>query len=307
MNNYAVKKLYSKKRTELPSINSLLIISLGLIFFTMISFALVYAETIPVDVGGASFDVEYTVDQVVINSVIAEFEPSNDYAGLIISVDVSGSPGNLELTLDRSFMDSIFDGVDDDYFVLVDGIEPNFTETKNTQSRILNIEIPFGSEDVEIIGTVFGNSEIPSEDAPEPEILVCSVLCIDGLIQNPDGSCECVPEPVAETPKPVVETPKPVVETPKPVVETPKTQCGPGTVLKDGSCVLDERCGPGTVLKDGACVIDPTSKSSGPSTIREMGTEFAMGMIIAIVIIGAIVVVFLLLAVFGSQFGKWTK
>jgi len=304
MNNYTVKELYSEKHTHLPSINSLLIISLGLIFFTMVSFALVYAETIPVDVEGTSFNVEYTVDQVVINNVITEFEPSNDYAGLIIGVDVSGNPGNLELTLDRSFMDSIFDGMDDDYFVLVDGIEPNFTETKNTQSRTLNIEIPFGSEDIEIIGTVFGNSEIPSEDAPEPEILVCSVLCIDGLIQNPDGSCECVPKPVVDTPvvdTPVVDTP--VVDTP--VVDTPKTQCGPGTVLKNGACVLDERCGPGTVLKDGACVIDPI-QSSG-STSKGMGTEFVMGMIIAIVIAGAILVIIALIAIFGNQFSKWTK
>lgn len=298
MNNFTVRELYSEKHTPLPSTSSLLKISLGLILFTMISTALVYAETIPVDVDGTSFNVEYTVDQVVINNVITEFEPSNDYAGLIIGVDVSGNPGNLELTLDRSFMDSIFDGVDDDYFVLVDGIEPNFTETKNTQSRTLNIEVPFGTEDIEIIGTIFGNSEIPSEDAPEPEILVCSVLCIDGLIQNPDGSCECVPEPV-------VETPKPVEETPKPVEDTPKTQCGPGTILKNGACVLDERCGPGTILMDGACVVDPT-QSSG-STSKGMGTDFATGMIYAIVIAGAILLILALIAMFGKQFRNWTN
>ena len=304
MNNYAIRELYSKKRTELPSINSLLIISLGLIFFTMISFALVYAETIPVDVGGASFDVEYTATGMTVSGIVAD----TDFVSLILTVDVTESSGTLDITLDRSLLDSTFQGLDDDFIILADGDEPNFSEVDtSSQSRTLSIELPAGTEEIEIIGSAFGDSTpITSEDAPEP-VLVCSVLCIDGLIQNPDGSCECVPEPVAETPKPVVETPKPVVETPKPVVEAPKTQCGPGTVLKDGSCVLDERCGPGTVLEDGACVIDPTSKSSGPSTIREMGTEFAMGMIVAIAIIGAIVVVFLLLAVFGSQFGKWTK
>ena len=305
MNDYAIKKLYSKKRTELPSINSMLIISLGLIFFTMISFALVYAETIPVDVGGTSFDVEYTATGMTVSGIVSD----TDFVSLILTVDVTESSGTLDITLDRSLLDSTFQGLDDDFIILADGDEPNFSEVDtSSQSRTLSIELPAGTEEVEIIGSAFGDStSIPSEDAPEPEIVACSVLCIDGLIQNPDGSCECVPKPVVDTPKPVVETPKPVVETPKPVVETPKTQCGPGTVLKDGSCVLDERCGPGTVLEDGACVIDPTSKTSGPSTIREMGTEFAMGMIIAIAIIGAIVVVFLLLAVFGSQFGKWTN
>jgi len=36
---------------------------------------------------------------------------------------------------------------------------------------------------------------------------------------------------------------------------TPEIKCGPGTVLKDGVCVIDERCGPGTVLKDGICQV----------------------------------------------------
>ena len=49
---------------------------------------------------------------------------------------------------------------------------------------------------------------------------------------------------------------------------TPKTECGPGTVLKDDVCVLDERCGPGTVLEDGVCVLnnpdtEPSSKGGG--------------------------------------------
>jgi len=55
--------------------------------------------------------------------------------------------------------------------------------------------------------------------------------------------------------------------TPEPVDDTPKTQCGLGTILKDGVCVLDERCGSGTVLnEDGQCVVDtkqsPESESS---------------------------------------------
>jgi hypothetical protein len=204
--------------------------------------------------------------------MITEYEPDDDYAGLIIGVDVTGNPGTLELTLDRSFMDSIFDGIDDDYFVLVDGLEPNFTETINIQSRTLNIEVPFGTEDIEIIGTVFGQSmeETPVEETPVEET------------------------PVEETPveeTPVEETP--VEETP--IDTTPKTQCGPGTVLKDGACILDERCGPGTVLKDGACVIDPTSKSPSFSG-KGMGKESIMGFAIAFIGAGIVAVVFGIIA-----------
>ncbi len=249
-----------------PNCGTILKISLGLVLFTILSFALVYAEMIPVDVAGTTYDVEYVADQVIVNNIIAEYEPDSDYAGLLIDVEVTGSSGTLKITLDRSFMDSVFDGVDDDYFVLVDGDEPIFTETQNTsQSRTLSIELPLGSEDLEIIGTVFGSS------VEEP------------VIEEP---------PVIED-KPVVTTPpvedKPVVTTPpvedKPVVTTPKVQCGPGTVLKDGACVLDQRCGPGTVLKDGACVLDSTPK---PTSVKGMGKELVIGVVAAFVVAGTI-------------------
>ncbi|MCV0431806.1 MAG: hypothetical protein K5781_09575, partial [Nitrosopumilus sp.] len=87
------------------------------------------------------------------------------------------------------------------------------------------------------------------------------------------------------------ETPEetPVEETPEetPVDDTPKTQCGPGTILKNGACVLDERCGPGTILKDGACVLDSTPQSPSVS-VKGMGKEMVMGIIIAFVGAGVV-------------------
>ena len=47
-------------------------------------------------------------------------------------------------------------------------------------------------------------------------------------------------------------------ETTETVVETSKTQCGPGTIPKDGVCVLDERCGSGTIFDEDtySCILD---------------------------------------------------
>ena len=134
----------------------------------------------------------------------------------------------------------------------------------------MSIELPAGTEEIEIIGSVFGQSveETPVEETPVEET------------------------PVEETPveeTPVEETP--VEETP--VEETPKTQCGPGTVLKNGACVLDERCGPGTVLKDGACILDSTSS---PSSSKGMGKETIMGFAIAFVGAGIVAVIFGIIA-----------
>jgi hypothetical protein len=220
----------------------------------MLSTALVYAETMSVDVEGNSFDIEYDATGMTVSGI----EADTDFISLILTVDVTASSGTLEITLDRSFFDSTYQGLDDDFILLADGDEPNFSETNTSpQSRTLSIELPAGTEEIEIIGSVFG--------------------------QTPT-----VEPPVVETPivePPVVETP--VVETP--VDNTPKTQCGPGTVLKDGACILDERCGPGTVLKDGACVLDSTTQTSSSS--KGMGKESVMGFVAAFVIAGIVAVI----------------
>ena len=264
MNNLAIKELYSDKHTTLPSVSSLLKISLGLILFTMLSTALVYAETMSVDVEGNSFDIEYDATGMTVSGI----EADTDFISLILTVDVTASSGTLEITLDRSFFDSTYQGLDDDFILLADGDEPNFSETNTSpQSRTLSIELPAGTEEIEIIGSVFGQT--PTVEPP--------------VVETPT-----VEPPVVETPivePPVVETP--VVETP--VDNTPKTQCGPGTVLKDGACVLDERCGPGTVLKDGACVLDSTTQTSSSS--KGMGKESVMGFVAAFVIAGIVAVI----------------
>ncbi len=247
-----VEKFQSKKLIHSPNVNSLLKISLGLILFTIISSALVYAETVTVNVDGTSYDVDYTSNQVVVNSIVAESEPSSDYAGLIVNVDVTGNFGTLDFIFDRTFFDSTFDGVDDPFFVIADGLEVIFTETITTSSRTLSIEVPMGTEDLEIIGTIFGSSLSVSVD-------------------DSDSADKAAADKAAAD-------------------DTPKTQCGPGTILKNGACVLDDRCGPGTVLKDGACVVEPIQKSSSTS-VSGLGKDLGLGLIAAIVIAGVIAII----------------
>jgi len=266
-------KLQSERLKYFPNVTSLLKISLGLVLFTIISSALVYAETGSVNIEGNSFDVEYTATGMTVSG----FEADLDFISLILTVDVSDSGGTLDITFDRSFFDSIFNGADDDFIILADGDEPNFTETETTtQSRTLSIELPAGTEEVEIIGSVFGDStSIPVDETPE--------------------QVDETPEQVDETPEQVDETPEQVDETPEQVDETPKTQCGPGTILKDGACVLDESCGPGTVLKDGACVLESTPTPSETS-VKGIGMELVIGSIAAFGIAGVIGIILALIS-----------
>ena len=226
MSDYVVEKLISK-RTSFLNVNTFLKITLGLVLFTILSFALVYAETISVDVDGTTYDVEYTATGMTVSAIEADL----DFISLILAVDVTDSPGILDITLDRSFFDSTFNGLDEDFIILADGTEPTFTETtSNSQSRILRIDLPSGTEDVEIIGSAFGNPSIPVE------------------------------EPVIE---------EPVIDD-NPIVTTPKIQCGPGTILKDGTCVLDS-----------------TSKPTQTS-VKGMGKELVMGVVVAFIVAGTV-------------------
>ncbi len=215
-------------------------------------------ETLSVTVDGMPFDVNFST----MGLNVYEIESDTDSMSLIFYVDVSDSNGKLEVTFDREFFDSVYDGVDDQFFILSDGDETIFREIQNTpESRTLSIDVQLGTEELEIIGSEFGFSNV---------------------IETP-----VIETPVIETP--VIETP--VIETP--VIEiVPTNECGPGTVLENDVCVLDQRCGPGTVLENDVCVLDssstvnsPTvSTTSSPSSNKEMIISFSVAFGIAGVI-----------------------
>jgi hypothetical protein len=242
LENKNMNNLKSERLPYFPNVNSLMKISLGLIFFTILSTAFVYAETISVDVDGTSFDVQYTA----VGMTVTGIESDTESVSLIFSVDVTDSTGILNVELERSFFDSIYDDTDDLFFILADGDEAISEEIQSTsQSRSLIITVPSGTEDLEIIGSVFNNS---------------------------------VEEPIVE---------EPIVE------NIPNNECGPGTILEDDICILDQRCGPGTILEDGACVLDSapvTSSSSGNSK------ELIMSITVAFVIAGIIGIILALIS-----------
>ena len=185
-------------------------------------------KTLSVTVDGMPFDVHFSTKGLT----VYEIESDTDSMSLIFYVDVSDSTGKLDVTFERSFFDSVYDGIDDQFFILSDGDETVFRETQtSSESRALSIDVPLGTEELEIIGSEFGFSKVVSIPIEQP-----------------------VEEQVVE----------------EQVVETVSTnECGPGTVLVDNVCVLDQRCGPGTVLVDNVCVLDSSESSSTESSSTE--------------------------------------
>ena len=232
---------------------------------------LVYAApgSVVVDLDGTDVTVNYDAEGVDVLSAEADL----DFISLIIDVEVSGSPGILEITFDRDFFDSVFDGTDDAFIIIADGDEPDFEETDtNADSRTIRIELPTGTDEVEIIGTQFGT---PTE---EPEVVE-----EEPPVEEPEVVEE---EPPVEEPEVVEEEPE-VKDEPKVMEDKPKTECGPGTILKDGVCVLDQTCGPGTILKDGVCVLDATQNKpvgSGRDLAMGIGAAFVIAFIAMIIL-----------------------
>tara|TARA_B110000090_G_scaffold39774_1_gene43984 strand:+ start:1101 stop:1883 length:783 start_codon:yes stop_codon:yes gene_type:complete len=251
LDNKNMNNLKSERVAYLPNVNSLMKISLGLIFFTILSTAFVYAETISADVDGTSFDIVYTT----MGMNIVGIESDTESMSLILSVDVTDLNGKLDVVLDRSFFDSVYDDVDDLFFILADGDEVISEEIQTTsQSRTLSITVPYGTEELEIIGSVFGSSV---EEIIVEEIIVEEII-VEEIIVN----------------------------------DVPDNECGPGTILENNICVLDQRCGPGTILEGNACVLDSTLvKSSTPGHTKEliMSVTTALGIAGIIGIILAII------------------
>jgi len=247
-----------------------------------------YAEsgTIPVDVSGTSYNIDFEADGVMINAILADL----DVPSILLEVEVTGAPGILEITFDREYFDSTFEGSDDTFIIISDGgEEPTFEETETTsETRTLRIELPTGTEEVEIIGSqlldgTFGEITIKEETpVEEPEIVPEEEVPVE----------ETTPEEIPEETVPEEEVP---VEETTPEAETDK--CGPGTILKDGSCVLDERCGPGTHFEDGVCVLD--QKETTTEGVSMGGSNTSQLIIPAIIGFGIAFIVMIILWLIG--------
>ena len=145
-----------------------------------------------------NYHLQYTSDGMTVDSVVADL----DFISLIFDVSVTEAIGAMSITLDRHVFDAKIGSEDDEFFILADGEEVQFTEEKNDISRTLSFIIPQGSEEVEIIGTIlFGNSFLLAMEQAEAQA--------EAAAQEEDRLAQLM------------------------------DACGEGTVFEDGACVLE--------------------------------------------------------------------
>ena len=106
------------------------------------------SKSTSVSIEGADEKIGYEITGGKLISIM----PDVDANSLIVAIDATDN-GSLTLTIPRSVMDATINGEDDQFFVLVDGEEVDFEETKTSKDRTLTIQFPVGAEEIEIIGT----------------------------------------------------------------------------------------------------------------------------------------------------------
>jgi hypothetical protein len=110
-----------------------------------------------VQLNGKTFDITYEATGLTIYTIQADTSSATITVSLA-NVDASGT---LQIVFDRSFFDSRTNNSDDQFLVLADGAEVQFTEIKTNASRTLTITVPAGTNNVDIVSqgnTNFGNS-----------------------------------------------------------------------------------------------------------------------------------------------------
>ncbi len=163
-----------------------------------------FADSISVDIEDSTYEIDFTSVDVEIKSVSAD----TDFMSLIFEIDVLSKNGQLEFNFDRDFFDAKLGSEDDDFFVLVDGDELSFEESKDDFYRNIVFSVVPGSEEIEIIGSqIVGISYLLEKEA---EIQI--------QIEVEEQAAE---EQEAE------------------IISKLQEQCGEGTILEDGVCVLE--------------------------------------------------------------------
>jgi hypothetical protein len=121
------------------------------------------------------FEVLDTISALASNGNVTSISADPDFYSIILTLETNSSDGTLDLVLPRNAIDSKDGNEDSKFTVVVDATEVSYTETRTSETeRDLEILIPAGTQQVEIIGT----QVVP--EFPLPLLMV--VLSLGGVM-----------------------------------------------------------------------------------------------------------------------------
>ena len=226
----------------------------ALIFSIMIPSA--FADTVSTEIDSANYDIVYTGNNVVLKSATADL----DFISLIFDTEVSGSDGDVSITFQRDFFDAKLGYSDDDFFILSDGDEIEFTEVKTDESRTLSFSLSAGTEEIEIIGTILANNSFLIEQEQQAQ---------DSAAQaQADADAAAQAQADADAAAQAQE----------------KADADAKNAEEEKLDKLMNACGDGTIYENGECVLSPMGKNASDMRTGPLIYSIVIGMSIGIVI-----------------------
>jgi len=203
---------------------------LALVVFGAIFTSPAFAQTTTVEINGNEYHIEYTSTGIEIKSVSAD---EGGWTALIFDVSVIDSTGNMEISFDRSFFDAKFQGEDDSFFVLADGEEVSFNETKDDSIRTLSFSLSQDTEELEIIGTILaGQSNFLEQEKEAAAIAQAEAEAEAEAAAKAEAEAAAKAEAEAAAKAEAEAAAK---------LEKLIESCGEGTIFQDGICVVLEK------------------------------------------------------------------
>ena len=193
-----------------------------------------FADSISIEIDNIDYDVDYVGNNVVLKSAIADL----NFISLIFETEVSGSDGDVSITFQRDFFDAKFGTeIDDEFFILSDGDEIEFEETKTDESRTLSFSLSVGTEEVEIIGTILANNSFLLEQEVEADAKAQAEA--DAKAQaEADAKAQAEADTKAQADAKAQAEADAKVTAEEQKLEKLMNACGDGTIFENGECVL---------------------------------------------------------------------
>jgi len=230
-----------------------------------------FADTISTEIDNDNYDIIYTGNNVVLNSVTAI--ASDDWQSLIFETEVSESGGEISITFERDFFDAKIGYADDDFFVLSDADEIKFDEVKTDESRTLSFSLSAGTEEIEIIGTFLaGYSFLIEQEQQSTEADAAA-----------KAKAEADAAATAKAEADAAATAKAEAD----AAATAKAEADAAATAKAEAEKIEKlvnTCGDGTVYENGECVLSPMEEYASDMKTGPLIYSIVIGMSIGIVI-----------------------